>query len=117
MSSRLNSRQQQMNLLYATLPVDQDSYPLELPRVLIEEDTADGLLLVGAFLDETLAQVVERHLSPIVLVDAYSASNQYDAIVTVEAVDGYWKITGLELLEEKRLDPGQSSAAQAGDAT
>jgi len=25
--------------------------------------------------------------------------------VTVEAVDGKWKITGLELLEEKRVDP------------
>ncbi len=31
--------------------------------------------------------------------------NLYDAIVTVEAVDGMWMITGLELLEEKRVDP------------
>jgi LacI family transcriptional regulator len=75
-------RQQHINLLYATLPVDQDSYPLELPRILIEGDTADGLLLVGAFLDETLAQVVERHWSPIVLMDAYSASNRYDSILS-----------------------------------
>jgi LacI family transcriptional regulator len=75
-------RQAHINLLYATLPVDEDSYPLELPRILLEGDTADGLLLVGAFLDETLAQVVERQLSPIVLVDAYSSSNRYDAIVS-----------------------------------
>ena len=32
--------------------------------------------------------------------------NVYDALVTVTGVDGNWKITGLELLEEKRVDPG-----------
>jgi hypothetical protein len=31
--------------------------------------------------------------------------NQYDANITVEPVDGAWKITNLELLEEKRIDP------------
>jgi len=30
--------------------------------------------------------------------------NQYDANIIVEPVDGIWKITGLELLEEKRID-------------
>ncbi|UCC55490.1 MAG: hypothetical protein JSU75_08965 [Gammaproteobacteria bacterium] len=33
-------------------------------------------------------------------------TNLYDAIVTVEAVDDNWKITGLELLEETRIDAG-----------
>jgi LacI family transcriptional regulator len=75
-------RQWQFNLLYATLPVDRDSYPLELPRVLMEEDTADGLLLIGAFLNNTIAQVVERRSTPIVLVDAYAASDLYDAVVS-----------------------------------
>ena len=35
----------------------------------------------------------------------HSRKNQYEAIVTVEPVDGSWKITDLELLEEKRIDP------------
>jgi len=30
--------------------------------------------------------------------------NQYDANITVEPMDGAWKITDLELLEEKRID-------------
>ena len=30
--------------------------------------------------------------------------NEYEANVTVEPVQGAWKITGLELLEEKRID-------------
>ena len=35
-------RQRQANLLYATMPVDADSYPLELPRILVEEGAVDG---------------------------------------------------------------------------
>ncbi len=35
----------------------------------------------------------------------HTRKNLYDAIVTVTAVDGNWKITNLELLEEKRVDP------------
>jgi len=31
--------------------------------------------------------------------------NQYEADISVEPIDGVWKITGLELLEEKRIDP------------
>ncbi|TNF96123.1 MAG: hypothetical protein EP297_10665 [Gammaproteobacteria bacterium] len=31
--------------------------------------------------------------------------NYYDAVVTIEGIKGRWKITGLELLEEKRIDP------------
>ena len=30
--------------------------------------------------------------------------NQYEADIAVEPVDGAWKITGLELPEEKRID-------------
>lgn len=35
----------------------------------------------------------------------HTRMNQYEANITVEPVDGSWKITGLELLEEKRIDP------------
>lgn len=35
----------------------------------------------------------------------HTRKNQYDANITVEPVEGAWKITGLELLEEKRIDP------------
>jgi len=34
----------------------------------------------------------------------HTRQNQYDANITVEPVDGIWKITGLELIEEKRID-------------
>ena len=35
----------------------------------------------------------------------HTRENQYDANITVEPVDAAWKITELELLEEKRIDP------------
>ena len=35
----------------------------------------------------------------------HTRRNRYDAVVTVEAVDGVWRITDLELLEEQRIDP------------
>jgi len=35
----------------------------------------------------------------------HTRKNQYEANITVEPVDGSWKITGLDLLEEKRIDP------------
>ncbi len=31
--------------------------------------------------------------------------NQYEAILTAEPIDGVWKITGMEMIEEKRIDP------------
>ena len=41
--------------------------------------------------------------------------NRYRAIVTIGAIDGSWKITGLELLEEERIDPAaQQATKQAG---
>jgi len=35
----------------------------------------------------------------------HTRQNVYDAIMTIAVVDGAWKIIGLEVLEEKRVDP------------
>ncbi len=35
----------------------------------------------------------------------HTRQNQYEAIISVEPVDGSWKITDLDLLKEKRIDP------------
>jgi hypothetical protein len=43
----------------------------------------------------------------------HTRQNQYDAIVTVKADQGDWKISGLELLEEQRIDPAASGANAA----
>ena len=41
----------------------------------------------------------------------HTRQNLYDAVVTVEAIDGRWKITDLELLEERRIDPNAPAPA------
>lgn len=82
-------RKRQINLLYAAMTVDEDSHPLELPRILTEDDVADGLLLVGAFLNETLAQVVQRRSTPVVLVDAYALADAYDSVVSDNFAGAY----------------------------
>jgi LacI family transcriptional regulator len=74
-------RRQQINLLYAIVPVDEDNHPQELPRMLLEDDL-DGLLLVGAFVDSTITHLMERRTTPTVLVDAYAAGNAYDSILS-----------------------------------
>ncbi len=88
-------RRWHVNLLYATMTVDEDSYPLELPRVLVEEDSVDGLLLVGAFLNEALVQVVDRRPTPIVLVDGYASSDEYDAVLSDNHKGAYQAVTYL----------------------
>ena len=75
-------RRQHINLFYATMTVDANSYPLELPRILLEENTTEGFLLLGAFLSESLRQVVARHSVPMILVDAYAVDDGYDAVVS-----------------------------------
>jgi hypothetical protein len=35
----------------------------------------------------------------------HTRKNYYDALIRVQIVDGNWKITSLELMEEKRVDP------------
>ena len=40
----------------------------------------------------------------------HTRKNQYDAIITVKADQGDWKIAGLELLEEQRIDPAARTA-------
>jgi DNA-binding LacI/PurR family transcriptional regulator len=66
-------RRQRINLLYATVPVDADNHLQALPRMLLE-DELDGLLSIGAFVDATITQLMERRPTPTVLVDAYSDS-------------------------------------------
>lgn len=69
-----------INLLYATLRVDEYNLPVDMPIVLTEQEV-EGLLLVGTFLDETLQRVLASKSVPVVLVDAYSDFS-YDSVVS-----------------------------------
>jgi DNA-binding LacI/PurR family transcriptional regulator len=75
------ARSQQMNLLYATLPVDHDNAPLDIPENLLSQ-RLDGVLLVGSFSKETIDEVAGRAERAIVLIDVPLGPHAHDAVVS-----------------------------------
>jgi LacI family transcriptional regulator len=73
-------RKLKINMLFATVPVDRDSHPQELPRMLFESHL-DGILLIGAFVDQTITRILQHQGLPTVLVDAYAPGHDYDAVL------------------------------------
>ncbi|MEM8859315.1 MAG: LacI family DNA-binding transcriptional regulator [Chloroflexota bacterium] len=74
-------RQRRSYLLYANLPVDEHNQPLELPR-LMTDNQIDGLLVIGMELTEGLLAHLQQSSVPIVLVDGYAADDPFDSVVT-----------------------------------
>jgi LacI family transcriptional regulator len=62
-------RAHRMNLMLATMPVDEHYYPMEVPRI-VTDRTCDGLIVVGAHLSRATAELL-RHAPPSVLVDVF----------------------------------------------
>jgi LacI family transcriptional regulator len=87
-------RRQQINMLYATVMVDIDNHPQDVPRMLLEGEL-DGVLLIGAFVDNTIEQLIQRRGMPVVLVDAYAPGASYDAAVTDNVHGAYEAVTYL----------------------
>ncbi len=71
----------QINLLFATLLVDEYNMPVEAPDILTNQD-ADGFMMVGAFIGEAITSLTSIKPRPIVLVDAYSNSASFDTVVS-----------------------------------
>ena len=82
------AQQQRLNLLYASLPVDEGNQPLDMPEHLLEQPL-DGLLLVGAFTEEVIARIGARRRTPLILVDAPARPHRYDAIATANEGGAY----------------------------
>ena len=73
-------RVHRMDLMLATMPVDQHYYPIEVPRI-VTNRTCDGLIVVGAHLSKATAEIL-RSAPPVVLVDAYSEDDSFDSVAT-----------------------------------
>jgi LacI family transcriptional regulator len=91
-----------MNLLYATLPVDDHNQPLDLPEHLLQQ-RLDGILLVGSFADETIVQVADRGAGAIVLVDAAAGAHRYDAVVSDNEAGAYGAVAHLIAQGHRRI--------------
>lgn len=70
-----------MNILFSMLPVDESNRPDKAPNF-IKSNMADGFLMVGTFLDETVSAVLNKWNVPIVLVDGYSDTESYDMVIS-----------------------------------
>jgi DNA-binding LacI/PurR family transcriptional regulator len=73
-------RLHRLDLMLATMPVDQHYYPLEVPRI-VTDRTCDGLIVVAAHLSSATAEIL-RGAPPVVLVDAYSEDDTFDSVDT-----------------------------------
>lgn len=69
-------RQNNLNLLYATINVDLELRPVELPG-LVKNGGADGLLLVGVRVDDKLRRTLDQCAVPVILVDSYQEKDEH----------------------------------------
>jgi LacI family transcriptional regulator len=74
-------RRSGINLLFATLPVDENNRPLEIPQLLYH-DLIDGLLMIGTCVEDGYSAIPGVRPVPIVLVDGYSSSENFDTVVS-----------------------------------
>ena len=69
-----------VDLLFAAMPVDDQYYPLEVPR-LVTERACDGLIVIGAHLSHGTTVLLEDG-PPALLVDAYAEDLAFDSVVS-----------------------------------
>jgi LacI family transcriptional regulator len=96
------ARQERINLLYATIPVDDQNHPLDLPHQLLDQ-ALDGLLLIGAFAPETVTDVVAARPTPIILVDAHAGAHRYDVVTSDNRGGAYGAVTHLIQRGHRRI--------------
>jgi len=69
-----------ITLMFASIEVDGYNRVNQWPSMIFNRDI-DGLIIVGTFLEDTIAQV-DNQAKAVVLVDAYASKLQVDSIVT-----------------------------------
>lgn len=73
-------RRHNIGLMYANIEVDEHNHATSLPSILLEE-RVDGVIVLGAFLEETLGHI-SNYANQIVLVDAYTSNgDEFDSVL------------------------------------
>ncbi len=99
-------RRHQFNLLLNNVPVTDENKPLDMPR-LLEDEQVDGCLLIGVHLDKPFVERLRELQMPTVLVDAYSDEGAFDAVLS-DNFSGAFQAT------EHLIEAGHSAIAVAG---
>ncbi|PJF39796.1 MAG: hypothetical protein CUN55_13570 [Phototrophicales bacterium] len=76
-----------INLMYANIEVDERKHAINFPAMLLDE-IVDGVIVVGAFLEETLTDISRRANSNVVLVDAYTPDDMAFDSVLIDNING-----------------------------
>ncbi|MEL6306760.1 MAG: LacI family DNA-binding transcriptional regulator [Chloroflexota bacterium] len=76
-----------ISLMYANVEVDENSHAIALPAMLLDE-RVDGVIVVGAFLEETISHISKRAGQNLVFVDAYTNLNSTFDSVLIDNVEG-----------------------------
>ncbi|MFN8371909.1 MAG: hypothetical protein U0694_03400 [Anaerolineae bacterium] len=67
--------------MYANVEVDEHNHTVSWPAMLLN-DLVDGIIVVGAFLEEAIADISRRTGKNIILVDAYTSDDtMFDTVV------------------------------------
>ncbi|GAB4491653.1 MAG: substrate-binding domain-containing protein [Anaerolineales bacterium] len=70
-----------ISLMVANIEVDSSNHPVQWPAM-INQQRIDGLIMAGAFIDDTVQMIKRKSDLPIVLVDSYAPNLRCDSIVT-----------------------------------
>lgn len=74
-------RRNNLNLMYANIEVDENGRTRNMPPMLLG-DVVDGVIVLGAFLQETITDIYHRAGQNIVLIDSYTPSEiAFDSIL------------------------------------
>jgi LacI family transcriptional regulator len=79
-------RRRGIGLMYSNIEVDHRKRPVEWPAI-IRDQHVEGLLLIGAFVEDTIEDIQNQINVPLVLVDAYATNMIYDSVL-IENIDG-----------------------------
>jgi DNA-binding LacI/PurR family transcriptional regulator len=85
-------QQRHISLMVAHIEVDSSNRPITWPAM-IDQHHVDGLIMAGAFIDDTVQMVKRKFDIPIVLVDSYAPDQPCDSIIT-DNVGGAKKAVG-----------------------
>lgn len=73
--------QHEIGLMVANVEVDESNHPISWPTM-INEQRINGLIMAGAFIDDTVHMFKRKSDIPIVLVDGYAPYMNCDTVVT-----------------------------------
>lgn len=73
-------RAHDISLMYANIEVDASNHPMVWPRM-VTDGHVDGLIVVGAYIDELVDGLKRKLNKPIVLVDSYAPAYGFDSVL------------------------------------